>query len=84
MTRSHIKYQIAKEDVDSSDYLPQNVSEFQNVSIPESSFWRKAFQALLLISAYFVLSVGLTFYQPWLYNTYVSNDISNWELIISC
>lgn len=76
MTRSHIKYQIARDDVDTTDYLPQNVPDIQNISKLETSFWRKAFHAFLLISAYFVLSVGLTFYQPWLYNTYVSNRIS--------
>lgn len=79
MTRPYVKYQIARDDVDTTDYLPQNVPDFQNVSKLETSFWKKASQALLLISAYFVLSVGLTFYQPWLYNTYVSNctPISN-------
>lgn len=76
MTRSHVKYQIARDDVDTTDYLPQNISDFQNVSKLETSFWRKVSQALLLISLYFVLSVGLTFYQPWLYNTYVSNCTS--------
>lgn len=82
MTRSHVKYQIARDDVETTDYMPQNVPEFQNISKLEASFWRKAFQALLLISAYFVLSVGLTFYQPWLYNTYVSNCILIRQLII--
>lgn len=77
MTRSHIKYQIARDDVDSTGYLPRNGTDFQNLSKSESLFWKKAFQALLLILAYFVLSVGLTFYQPWLYNTYVSNLILN-------
>ncbi|EZA57504.1 hypothetical protein DMN91_009880 [Ooceraea biroi] len=70
MTRSHVKYQIARDDVDTSDYLPQNVPDYQNVTKPEATFWRKAFQAFLLISAYFVLSISLTFYNPWLYKTY--------------
>ncbi|CAL1679930.1 unnamed protein product [Lasius platythorax] len=70
MTRSHIKYQIARDDVDTSEYLPQSVPDFQNITKPEPTFWRKAYQVFLLISAYFILSIGLTFYNPWLYNTY--------------
>jgi len=77
MTRSHIKYQIARDDVDTSEYLPQNVPDFQNVTSPEITFWRKAYHVFLLIFVYFVLSIGLTFYNPWLYNTYVSNYIYN-------
>lgn len=73
MTRLHIKYPIARDDVDISEYLPQNVPDFQNVTSPKSTFWRKAYQKLLLISIYFVLSIGLTFYNPWLYNTYGFN-----------
>lgn len=72
MTRSHIKYQIARDDVE-SEYLPQNVPDFQNVIKPEPTFWRKAYQVFLLIFAYFILSIGLTFYNPWLYNTYGFN-----------
>jgi len=80
MTRSHVKYQIARDDVDishieTSDYLPQNISDYQNVTKPEVAFWRKISQAFLLISSYFVLSISLTFYNPWLYKTYVSNYI---------
>ncbi|XP_020293964.1 solute carrier family 35 member C2-like isoform X1 [Pseudomyrmex gracilis] len=70
MTRSHIKYQIARDDVDTTEYLPQSVTDFQNATKPEPTFWRKAFQAFVLISIYFILSIGLTFYNPWLYNTY--------------
>lgn len=73
MTRSYVKYQIARDDVDTSDYLPQGVPDIHNVTKPEPTLWKKAFQVFLLISAYFILSIGLTFYNPWLYNTYVSN-----------
>ncbi|XP_018397270.1 PREDICTED: solute carrier family 35 member C2 [Cyphomyrmex costatus] len=73
MTRSHVKYQIAKDDVDTSEYLPQNIPDFQNVTKTEPTFWRKAFHIFLLISAYFILSIGLTFYNPWLYNVYGFN-----------
>ncbi|XP_050455638.1 solute carrier family 35 member C2 [Cataglyphis hispanica] len=73
MTRLHIKYQIARDDVDTSEYLPQNVPDFQNVTSSEPTFWRKACHVFLLISVYFVLSIGLTFYNPWLYNTYKFN-----------
>lgn len=77
MTRSHVKYQIARDDVDPSEYLAQNVPDFQNVMKPEPTFWNKAFHVFLLISIYFILSIGLTFYNPWLYNTYVSNCTDN-------
>ncbi|XP_018369481.1 PREDICTED: solute carrier family 35 member C2 [Trachymyrmex cornetzi] len=73
MTRSHVKYQIARDDVDTSEYLPQNIPDFQNVTKTEPTFWRKAFHIFLLISAYFILSIGLTFYNPWLYNAYGFN-----------
>lgn len=72
MTRSHVKYQIARDDVDTSEYLPQNIPDFQNVKT-EPTFWRKTFHIFLLISAYFILSIGLTFYNPWLYNAYGFN-----------
>jgi len=83
MTRSHVKYQIARDDVDishieTSDYLSQNIPDcetYQNAIRPEVAFWRKMSQAFLLISAYFVLSISLTFYNPWLYKTYVSNYV---------
>ncbi|XP_017885356.2 solute carrier family 35 member C2-like [Ceratina calcarata] len=70
MTRSHVKYQIAKDTDDTSDYFLQPVQEYSNVSKKEVSLWKKTFRILLLILCYFVLSVGLTFYVQWLYNTY--------------
>jgi len=77
MTRSYVKYQIARDDVDTSDYRPQSVPDIHNVTKLESTFWRNAFQVFVLISVYFTLSIGLTFYNPWLYNTYVSNFTRN-------
>ncbi|XP_025074397.1 solute carrier family 35 member C2 [Pogonomyrmex barbatus] len=73
MTRSHVKYQIARNDIDTPEYVSQNIPDFHNVTNPESTFWRRAFHIFLLISAYFILSIGLTFYNPWLYNTYGFN-----------
>lgn len=70
MTRSHVKYQIARDDGDASDYFSQHNQEFQTVSKKEPSFWKNAIRAVLLISIYFVFSIGLTFYQQWLYRTY--------------
>ncbi|KAK9302099.1 hypothetical protein QLX08_005819 [Tetragonisca angustula] len=70
MTRSYIKYQIAKDADDTSDYFLQPIQEFSNVSKKEIPFWKKTFQIIILILCYFVLSVGLTFYVQWLYNTY--------------
>ncbi|XP_070148810.1 solute carrier family 35 member C2-like [Polyergus mexicanus] len=73
MTRSHIKYQIARDNVDTSEYLSQNIPDFQNVTSSEPTFGRKACHMFLLIYIYFVLSISLTFYNPWLYNTYEFN-----------
>ncbi|XP_076286522.1 solute carrier family 35 member C2 [Lasioglossum baleicum] len=70
MTRSHIKYQIAKDAEDTTEYFFPSVPEFSTNSKKEVSFWKRAFQKLILIINYFVLSVGLTFYVQWLYNTY--------------
>lgn len=72
MTRSHIKYEIAKDADDASDYFIQHVQQFSGAFKQETSIWKKAFLTFLLILIYFVLSVGLTFYLKWLYNTYVS------------
>lgn len=70
MTRSHIKYQIAKDADDTSDYFLQPVQELSNISKKEISLWKKIFRTIILIFCYFILSVGLTFYVQWLYNTY--------------
>ncbi|KZC08441.1 PREDICTED: solute carrier family 35 member C2 [Dufourea novaeangliae] len=73
MTRSHIKYQIAKDAEDTSDYFLQPVQEFSATSKKDISLWKGAFKKFILIITYFVLSVGLTFYLQWLYNTYGFN-----------
>lgn len=74
MPRSNVKYEIAREDPDSADYFLQHVPEFPTASKWEKSFWHKILQSVFFISVYFVLSVGLTFYQQWLYKAYVSMD----------
>ncbi|XP_012143878.1 solute carrier family 35 member C2 isoform X1 [Megachile rotundata] len=73
MTRSHIKYEIAKDADDTADYFLQPVQEFPNTSKKEVSPWKRLFQIAVLIVTYFVLSVGLTFYVQWLYNSYGFN-----------
>ncbi|XP_043266513.1 solute carrier family 35 member C2 [Venturia canescens] len=70
MPSSNVKYEIARQDPDGSDYYLQHVPEFQNASRWEKSFWHGIFQSIFLISIYFILSVGLTFYQQWLYEAY--------------
>jgi hypothetical protein len=71
MPRSNIKYELTGDDEDTNNYFVQHVQEYQNVS-KKTIFWRKMMQTIILISVYFVLSIGLTFYQKWLYGTYVS------------
>ncbi|XP_078044022.1 solute carrier family 35 member C2-like [Augochlora pura] len=73
MTRSHIKYQIAKDAEDKAEYFLPSVQDFSTTSKKETSFWKRAFQKIILIINYFVLSVGLTFYVKWLYNSYGFN-----------
>lgn len=70
MTKSDIKYEIANGD-DEQDYY-QTAQDFQLPVKPKTSIFRQILNTTLLISAYFVLSVGLTFYLRWLYSTYVS------------
>ena len=71
MSRSNVKYELTGDDDDTNDYFLQHVQEYQNVS-KKAIFWRKMMQIATLVSLYFVFSIGLTFYQKWLYGTYVS------------
>lgn len=71
MPRSNIKYELAGDDEDTNDYFLQHVQEYQNVS-EKTVFWRKMMRTITIIAIYFVLSIGLTFYQKWLYDIYVS------------
>ncbi|XP_015607112.1 solute carrier family 35 member C2 [Cephus cinctus] len=70
MPRSNVKYEIANQDADTSDYFLSHVQEFQNSTTMQTSFSRKILQTILLISLYFVLSIGLTFYQKWVLKSY--------------
>ncbi|XP_035739298.1 solute carrier family 35 member C2-like isoform X1 [Vespa mandarinia] len=71
MSRSSIKYQIVKKD-DTLYYLSsKNTQDYQN--IPKKEPCIGAVQTILIISIYFVLSIGLTFYQKWLFKTYGFN-----------
>ncbi|XP_066592564.1 solute carrier family 35 member C2 [Prorops nasuta] len=72
MSRSNIKYEIAKDNIDSSDYYLQQ-QDLNNPPKKELKFYAKALQIIILLFVYFVLSVGLTFYQKWLYKTYDFN-----------
>ncbi|XP_012286689.1 solute carrier family 35 member C2 isoform X2 [Orussus abietinus] len=69
MPRSNVKYEVASQDADSPDYFLQQVHDFQSTAKTQTSFWRKIGLTTLLIALYFALSVGLTFYQQWLYST---------------
>ncbi|XP_043248362.1 solute carrier family 35 member C2 [Colletes gigas] len=70
MTKLHIKYEIAKDADDTSDYFLWPVQESSGAVKKETSGWKKTVQTLVLILIYFILSVGLTFYLQWLYDTY--------------
>lgn len=72
MPRSNVKYELTRDDEETNDYYLQHGQEYQTVS-KKAIFWRKMMQSIILISIYFVLSIGLTFYQKWLYGDYVSN-----------
>lgn len=71
MSRPSIKYQIVKKD-DTSYYLSsQSTQDYPNV--PKKEPCIGALQTTVIISIYFVLSVGLTFYQKWLFKSYGFN-----------
>ncbi|KAG7197651.1 hypothetical protein KM043_016472 [Ampulex compressa] len=71
MTRLHVKYQITKSDPEVNDRLAHTgVEDLKTIHSKKISFWKKILWTVLLIGIYFVLSVGLTFYQQWLYNSY--------------
>ncbi|OXU27569.1 hypothetical protein TSAR_011524 [Trichomalopsis sarcophagae] len=72
MPRSNVKYELTRDDEDTNDYYLQHGQEYQTVS-KKAIFWRKMMQSIILISIYFVLSIGLTFYQKWLYGDYKFN-----------
>ncbi|XP_011495726.1 PREDICTED: solute carrier family 35 member C2 [Ceratosolen solmsi marchali] len=72
MPRSNIKYELTGDDEDTNNYFAQHAQEYQTLS-KKAIFWRKMMQTIILISVYFVLSIGLTFYQKWLYGTYKLN-----------
>ncbi|XP_058798469.1 solute carrier family 35 member C2 [Phymastichus coffea] len=72
MPRSNIKYELAEDDEETYDYFIQHAPEHQPAT-RKTLFWNKLMQTITLIAVYFVLSIGLTFYQKWLYGTYKFN-----------
>lgn len=74
MPRSNVKYQLAGDDEETNDYFLQHVPDHQ-AAVRKAIFWNKMMQSFLLIAVYFVLSIGLTFYQKWLYGTYVGSKL---------
>ncbi|XP_033222139.1 solute carrier family 35 member C2-like isoform X1 [Belonocnema kinseyi] len=63
MPRSKVKYEIAREDIENSE-------DYQTSSKKQLLIWQRFFLLVSIIFPYFVLSVGLTFYQKWLFKTY--------------
>lgn len=66
MPRSNVKYEIANQDADTPDFFLQHTPEFKNLPKKRLPFWWSILLTSLLILLYFILSVGLTFYQQWL------------------
>ncbi|XP_014218676.1 solute carrier family 35 member C2 [Copidosoma floridanum] len=79
MPRSNVKYELTRHEEDTNDYFLQNVQEYQTI-LKKNVFWHKLLQTGGLICLYFVLSIGLTFYQKWLYGTYKLN----YPLLVVC
>ncbi|XP_012268370.1 solute carrier family 35 member C2 [Athalia rosae] len=69
MPRSNVKYEIANQDADTPDFFLHHVPEFKNATKKHIPFWWNILLTLILILIYFVLSVGLSFYQQWLLRT---------------
>lgn len=72
MPRANIKYELARDDPDTMDYYLQHAEDYQTTSKIQKSFFNIYGKSLILISIYFVLSVGLTFYQKRLFHSRVS------------
>ncbi|KAK0088573.1 hypothetical protein PV325_011493 [Microctonus aethiopoides] len=69
MPRANIKYELARDDPDTMDYYLQHAEDYQTTSKIQKSFFNIYGKSLILISIYFVLSVGLTFYQKRLFHS---------------
>ena len=67
MPRSKVKYEIARDDA-------ENPEDYRTTSKKQLFMWQTFFLLVSIIFPYFVLSVGLTFYQKWLFKTYVSGN----------
>lgn len=72
MPRSNVKYELTKHDEETNDYFLHHVQDYQMAS-KKAFFWHKMIQSIILISFYFLFSIGLTFYQKWIYENYVSS-----------
>ncbi|KAF7987659.1 hypothetical protein HCN44_003522 [Aphidius gifuensis] len=72
-SRSDIKYEIARNDQDDQntiDYYLHHSQDYQTTKKIEKSIFYTLSKSLIIILIYFILSVGLTFYNQWLYNDY--------------
>ncbi|XP_063978558.1 solute carrier family 35 member C2 [Diachasmimorpha longicaudata] len=70
MPRSDIKYEIARNDPDTTEYYLQHAEDYQPTTKGGKTFGRTVVVSLVLIGFYFVLSVGLTFFQQWFNHKY--------------
>ncbi|XP_051163493.1 solute carrier family 35 member C2 [Leptopilina boulardi] len=73
MPRFNVKYEIARDDVENIEYFLQNDKNLQTSSKKQLIFPQNQFLLIIIICPYFVLSMGLTFYQKWLFKTYDFN-----------
>lgn len=72
MPKSNVKYQIASQEADTPDFFVQHATDFKNTRQKQLPFWWGIVLTTSVILLYFVLSVGLTFYQQWLFKTWAS------------
>ncbi|XP_043474658.1 solute carrier family 35 member C2 [Leptopilina heterotoma] len=73
MPRFNVKYEIARDEVENTEYFLQNDQNLQTPSKKQLVFQQNQFLLIIIICPYFVLSMGLTFYQKWLFKTYDFN-----------
>ncbi|XP_074097468.1 solute carrier family 35 member C2-like [Cotesia typhae] len=65
MPISDVKYEAARDEPEPLDCYLQHAQEYQTTSKVPKSFWNIFGRSLVLVGSYFILSVGLTYFQQW-------------------
>lgn len=74
MPISDVKYEAARDEPEPLDCYLQHAQEYQTTSKVPKSFWNIFGRSLVLVGSYFILSVGLTYFQQWFLKDHVSTN----------